>query len=125
MTEQEIYDKVARHLLIQGKPSLDTSPGASPKCLYLHPQPDPKPDLMCAAGCLMDMTKYSPDMEYKPATDHEIAATFPFEVTPRIEGLINDLQGAHDAHLRHSVPQWIDAMRRLAPSHNLSPAVFD
>ena len=53
MTKQEVFDKVATHLLTQNKRSLeDTS------CVYRA-----KDGSMCAAGCLI------PDEEYTPALE--------------------------------------------------------
>ena len=54
MTAQEIFDKVAAHLLTQRKPSLLCGIG----CAYRG-----EGGLKCAAGCLIPDEEYSPEME--------------------------------------------------------------
>jgi hypothetical protein len=54
MTAQEIFDKVTTHLLTQMKQSREAGIG----CKYRGPD-----GLMCALGCLIEDSEYSPDME--------------------------------------------------------------
>ncbi len=53
MNTQEIFDKVAKHLLTQNAKSGDGSN-------YLYRGPN---GMMCAVGCLIDDNAYSPDFE--------------------------------------------------------------
>lgn len=53
MNKQQIFDKVARHLLAQNQVSMKHS-----RCLYKHPD-----GLMCAVGCLIPDDLYKVSIE--------------------------------------------------------------
>jgi len=55
MTAQELFDKVATHLITQGKPSL---------CTYGFCKYRGDGGLMCAIGCLIPDDKYKTWMDY-------------------------------------------------------------
>lgn len=57
MTNQEVFDKVAKHLLIQGEKSI----GVADKCAYRGEN-----GKKCAIGCLIPDAKYDPSFEGKP-----------------------------------------------------------
>lgn len=56
MTEQEIFEKVLRHLDQQGHRAVEASLDGSGRCVYLSPNGD-----KCAIGCLI--TNYHPKMD--------------------------------------------------------------
>lgn len=87
MTAQEIFNRVARHLLDQGERSA-TDGG----CLYRGPR-----GLSCAVGCLLTDADYQPNMEGEAfnaivrlwlGKDHPLAAH---------TDLLCELQGIHDS----------------------------
>jgi hypothetical protein len=53
MTDQEIFDKVALHLLTQGRPARESG-----SCKYRTPG-----GRKCAIGCLIEDDQYTPKME--------------------------------------------------------------
>ena len=55
MKKQEVFNKVAAHLLAQGKPALKGE-----DCVYRS-----KDGLKCAIGCLIPDENYTPEMERK------------------------------------------------------------
>lgn len=107
---QDVYDFVVRHLLRQGRPSVEHPGSPSSRCLYRSPD-----GLKCAVGCLLT------DEEATPAIEgHEAVQILPKRLRAHV-GLLQDLQGVHD-------DQWTRLRARLrdtARLHNLSPAVLD
>ena len=89
MNQQEIFDKVATHLIAQGKQSLMISNDEA--CAYRGTNGN-----MCAAGCLIPDDEYSPEFEGMPwdciAQEVPSFANAPFEV----HHLISSLQTVHD-----------------------------
>jgi hypothetical protein len=69
MTNQELFDRVASHLLRQGAASIDeTSPlDSSLRCRYRGPG-----GLMCAIGCLIPDDRYSALLEGKGVFNHSV-----------------------------------------------------
>lgn len=98
MTKQEIFDRVAKHLIEQGEPSASVKGEGEPVCMYRHVAPGGKP-LSCAIGCLI------PDDEYDERVEGLglIAISRDMDV-PSVNRLIDDLgveyldslQRAHD-----------------------------
>jgi hypothetical protein len=95
MTKQEIFDKVAAHLLTQRRQSVNDCSGA---CVYRSPE-----GLKCAAGCLI------PDDDPALVTHNKAAwVALPYSTRKRVLGdlvqyadddrerLISRLQRVHD-----------------------------
>jgi hypothetical protein len=99
MTAQEVFDKVAKHLLTQAKPSLL----GSGKCAYRG-----RDGSMCAAGCLIPDDKYYSGME-DLAWDELVEKGFIPQHPQR--GLILKLQSVHDAYFPIS---WKTELKKLA-----------
>lgn len=88
MTKQQIFDKVATHLLTQRQVSRD-----GVQCIYRADN-----GFRCAIGCLIPDDKYKPNMEgqaIKPLLEqHKDLLGFP--IGPRNLKLLKDLQQIHD-----------------------------
>lgn len=113
MDAQEIFDKVATHLLKQGRRSL-TETGS---CAYRGVN-----GAMCAVGCLIPNHHYSPEMEGGTAEDLLIYhGEFLPELNPHVE-LLSDLQALHD---EYEVELWPIALASVAKSHRLSADVLE
>lgn len=91
MTNQEIFDKVADHLIKQGRKSIREN--TSRYCMYRGAD-----GTMCAVGCLIPDELYSADMEDLTADD--LIKKFPNTkkiFNPRSTNLLLDLQDVHDS----------------------------
>ncbi len=99
MSAQEVFDKVAEHLLTQNKKSIGLNGG----CCYRGEN-----GLTCAAGCLIPDDKYSPQMERQPWGD--------ICVSRWNFSLITDLQITHD---RFAPKDWKNELKNLAIRYNL------
>jgi hypothetical protein len=101
-TEQEVFDQVARHLLIQNKQCLIGS-----ECAYRSPD-----GLKCAAGCLIGDDEYKPYFESRP-WDWLVGNGD----TPNHHSfLIDRLQKVHD----HCLPfQWKEQLQKVAINFGL------
>ena len=109
MEAQEIFDKVARHLLTQNKQSRNKEL----ECLYRG-----EDGAMCAAGCLIPEDLYDVDMEghsWKTTVDK-----FPEVNVGHIE-LVQDLQNLHD---NGNVEGWPQRLKTIAVWHKLSDQVL-
>lgn len=99
-TAQEVFDKVANHLLTQNKKSIDEG---LDECLYRSPD-----GLKCAIGCLIPDDMYKEEME---------GAYIHFRAKEEHEKLLRELQQLHD---RKHPKQWRTALAVLATKHKLS-----
>lgn len=106
LSEQTVFDTVAKHLLIQGEQAFDTQRG---QCCYLA-----RDGKMCAVGCLIGDDEYQTDME-------GLDAAALFQVTdaqPAHCDLLGALQSIHDSeHPRN----WKVNLRDLAVMRGLNP----
>lgn len=114
MTRQEVFNKVAKHLLKQGEPAL----GAM-GCRYLTD--DGK---KCAVGCLIPKRLYSVRMEGM-AANHSVVSSvltrvFKHKISAKMDSLLGSLQGVHDAHPAY---RWPEEMVRVAKLHGLRSTV--
>lgn len=110
MEAQEVFDKVARHLLKQNKRS---SHGAN-VCKYRGPL-----GTMCAVGCLLpDDLALRADREYYSVAGLRTYGLLPEELKPHV-GLLIDLQLIHDDH---NVTSWRGCLISVAAQHGLSHA---
>lgn len=117
LSKQEIFDKVAAHLLTQGAKAADTE-----GCLYRAPQDDGRV-LKCAAGCLLPDGLYSPEMEFK-GVSHELIAAALLPIVgdkPRLR-FLGQLQDIHDWI---SVAEWPASLADVAEENGLNASVLD
>lgn len=102
---QEQFDKIAKHLLTQGRKAKDSDGN----CVYRSAS-----GLKCALGCLISDELYSPSMENKDWND--ICRTWP-ELNSAIYPLLAwDLQRLHDCY---PVYYWASQLRKIAAKYNL------
>jgi hypothetical protein len=120
MTPQEVFDKVATHLLTQR--SRAVRPGSRYSCLYRAP--DGK---RCAIGCLITDDIYRPDMEGSVATTlllrGEVQRAWPWAY--RNEKALNMLDRLQVLHDREEISAWPKLLKYLAEQFGLSSAVAD
>lgn len=121
LSKQQIFNRVSKHLLKQGRRSI--LPPTSPRvgCAYRGVD-----GTKCAVGCLIADRDYSPDFEGKSILRVELANTSVILAKLRKAlakaGVLNslpllvDLQDLHDTRL---VDEWPAALSRLASAHNL------
>jgi hypothetical protein len=119
MTKQEIFDKVATHLLRQGKKS--TLNDSTPLCLYRGPD-----GISCAVGCLIKDEHYNLNLEGKPVhIGVVVEALRKSGVTNTSRDtlpLLKDLQRVHD----HRNPsKWMMELFMLAKRWHLSSDVIE
>lgn len=121
-TSQQIFNKVATHLLTQKKKSLKkkslkkTRGADDDACLYRGPG-----GLKCAIGCLIPDSKYDECMENKIVKD--ILLNYP-ELRPYLganESLLEDLQAIHDTD---EVKEWFNQLKKTAKDHGLKTSVL-
>lgn len=128
LTEQEIFDTVARALLAQGRPAVNVN-----KCRYRTPD-----GAKCAAGHLLPDDEYESHMEGCGVGGLVYFEDFPLP-------LLRDLQNAHDGSglfdsrgtlILHQtqawllspkawLSQWKEAMHVIAKKHNLNPEILN
>jgi hypothetical protein len=109
MTNQELFDKMATHLLTQGEKSVDESRN---KCLYRGPN-----GLKCAAGVLISDEAYSESLEGEIVSDPNVQFALK---TSGVEDcqmyLVEELQLVHDTHWAES---WAVALSSVAQKFHL------
>lgn len=107
-TAQQVFDKVARHLLTQNARATN---GTS--CKYLEGS------LKCAAGCLIDENEYKTTFENASWSVLEGRGDVPKEHAD----MIRELQRIHDTY--DNVLSWPYHLRRFAGEEGLSCSVVD
>ena len=121
MNLQEIFDKVATHLLTQNKKAQSpVVPGEQikPKCLYRAPDGS-----KCAVGCLIPDDLYDPAIEGSSVADDIVweAATGELDYDRAEEfalgDLLTQLQITHD---EDEVEYWPNALRCIAEGRHLT-----
>lgn len=115
LSNQEVFDKAACHLLAQNQKSVST-PGTTIPCLYRGPN-----GLMCAAGPFIPDEMYQEDME-KCGTWDQLILVYPILGNVGNPDLISDLQVIHDAS-RPCV--WKSELKAVARFWNLSDQVLE
>lgn len=116
MNAQEIYDKVAVHLLTQNAKSMKRSEDDGEFCAYRGDE-----GRKCAAGCLLT-DEEAGVADALPLSSWELAEErLDLSRFAEHSGLIRELQAIHD-HTK--VNQWGVELARLAVKHNLSTAVL-
>lgn len=115
MTDQEIFDKVATHLLTQNERSV-----ALGTCMYRGTG-----GMKCAIGCLIPDDRYLPWMERRSVEYPGISEAAGVGPVPdedeTDDWLPMQLQHIHD---NESPAEWRNSLRRLAIKRGLSPAVL-
>jgi hypothetical protein len=108
-TDQEVFDFIANHLLVQNEKSMDKE---QDRCLYRSSNGH-----MCALGCLMTDSYYNGNME--SVTVKTLIKGFAF---PNLHSeLLVVLQNIHDRFL---VENWQSQLNKVAENFNLKPYVL-
>jgi hypothetical protein len=113
MTEQEIFNHVAEHLLTQRVQSavIEEEKGEEPICLYRAG------DLACAVGCLIPDSLYFRGMEGNGISNLIASYSF-FKYLQPHKNLLAELQRLHDVRPPHS---WSEALKEIAEKYMLDP----
>lgn len=112
-TKQQVFDQVARHLLLQNSKSTRILNVDSSTCAYRSNIGDKSKQ--CAAGCLIDDKEYNPDWEGKGWQFLANSGLVP----QAHSGFIEELQQVHDT----TFPlRWGEELKNIATQHNL---IFD
>lgn len=116
MNKQEVFDKVASHLLTQMKPSTEPDPGPETglrgACYYRSPE-----GLKCAIGCLI------PDELYDPKFEGKRVSILPIDIL-RYIGVETDedllfLRRLQKIHDEYSVELWKVKLKKFASYYDL------
>ena len=113
MTDQELYDKVAAHLLKQGVKSGIYQSDGSFSCMYRDDK-----GRQCAVGCLLAPAQYTAKLEGRGASNQVVAAALYKSIGPYSPELIRELQIVHDFT---SPEGWEDELNKLAEEFKLTP----
>lgn len=109
MSYQDIFDKVAKHLLTQGERSESGFIG----CVYRTPN-----GMKCAIGCLIDDEIYTPEIEGKSVDQLSIFTN----LSEKKRDLLIFLQMVHDDY---SVKEWSHELGRVASMFDLSNMIVE
>ena len=116
MSRQATFNRVARHLLRQGRRAVDDD---SDTCV-LHGNNN----LRCAAGVLVTRRDYDPAFEL----DSGVEAGGMTPLCDYLESMGHELSLVQDLQLVHDTfnpSQWVKALRGVATTHKLSHAAID
>lgn len=118
MTDQELFTKVATHLLTQGARSIGpTDCQYPPGCQYRGAA-----ERMCAAGCLIADEFYVPELEGFTVGDHTVrTALLRSGVISTQLDLVEALQNTHDTHMPDV---WADKLSKQAADRGLEMPVL-
>lgn len=111
---QEVFDKVATHLLKQRSRS-----EGKRGCAYRG-----KAGKMCAVGCLIANEHYRPTLEGRNMQSESVQAALRdsgIDVTENMKFMLEDLQACHDYN---EVSMWPQALRRIAGHYKLNTEVL-
>lgn len=116
LNAQKIFEKVAIHLLKQGKRSIlrpDANLPTRSYCAYRG-----KGSTKCAAGALILDEHYLPTLELQSAEMPDVqAALLSSGIPTEQSGMVMGLQGIHD---NTSPITWKSKLRAYAENHNLN-----
>lgn len=129
MNTQQLFDKVATHLLAQKAPAMSCG-----GCMYRGDD-----GMMCAVGCLIDDKAYSPRLEGLSLSDKGGgSAEVIVDAVRRSIGrdldhdeiaMLRELQQLHDnaggVAPTGDVDQWPEGLRKIATRYALSAEVVD
>lgn len=122
LNNQQIFDKVAKHLLAQGRASSVTTElfdKSHTRCLYRGPD-----GLRCAVGALFPDNVYRTSLEGLAASSARMAIALRaggIEVSTENRHFLKDLQDAHDECLTVSMDAWKEQMLVIAHAYALDP----
>ena len=116
MTLQEVFDKAAKHLLTQGKRSVDSEGG----CLYRGTDGS-----MCAVGCLISDEAYSAELEGLTVDVVCVREALHKSGVPMDNAALNLLQFLQGVHDCDPVREWRSALRATAAQFSLNTAALD
>jgi hypothetical protein len=102
-TEQEVFDYISAHLLLQNEKALAADPTDHKVCAYRTPS-----GLRCAAGCLIAPSEYK--MEFEGDTWNYLVHRGVVPATHLT--LINELQSIHD---RFPTIRWREELAKVNP----------
>ena len=108
MTKQEIFTKVARHLLAQNAKS-SFCRGDLDLCRYRDPR-----GRKCAVGCLIADTAYRTDLENLGVFSRDVKEALlasGVDLDDYTLILLDELQGVHD---KHNVSEWRTSLKEIA-----------
>jgi hypothetical protein len=114
MTNQQLFDTVATHLLTQRRRSMTTQNGTT-RCAYRG-----RKDTRCAIGCLIPDDRYDAAFEGFAISKPAILKAAGLRSTQL--PLAHELQEIHDM-IHPSL--WRGALRIVARERRLSPSVLD
>jgi hypothetical protein len=115
-TLQEIFDRVATHLLTQGKRAV----GSESECRYRT-----EAGLMCAIGCLIEPKLYSPGMEKKSLRNIAVHGPVSQSLGLSAKEFINDgpyfelLDTLRIVHDHGAIKEWKADLKELAADRGL------
>jgi hypothetical protein len=110
LTKQETFDKVATHLLTQGRKAMDQT-----GCVYLAADCS-----MCAAGCLIPKRRYRKGLEGTACQPDNAPGRLIASLGHDLP-LVQELQEIHD---HAPVYAWPVKLKELAANHGLSNSVL-
>ena len=123
MNQQEIFDKVASHLIAQGKQSLRTTNQQwnDQGCAYRGDN-----GTMCAAGCLIPDEEYKPEFEGRSWTKIQEKIPSLASLASKESDLIGVLQNLHDSYVDWSSKDSLkEELRNVACRFNLSTDILN
>lgn len=107
MTNQEVFEKVVRHLRAQGEKSL--MPGCSVACAYRGEN-----GRKCAVGCLIADEHYAPDLEWQNTLTGRVKNALK---ASGVEMDSYDLLTLQEIHDHRPVDEWEARLADFAEAH--------
>lgn len=122
MNKQKIFDRIATHLLTQGRKSLKVlRDDPDPICLYRGPD-----GMSCAVGCLITDDNYTPELEDRRVNNSLIIEALEQSLNVHLMqsdiAFLEELQYIHD---NDKADAWPSRLRSLADSLGLSSDAID
>lgn len=121
LTDQAIFDKVAAHLIKQGRPALYAAGEVGVMtCAYRGSD-----GTACAVGCLIPDSQYTEDFEGLGV--HDLLDEFVEAFSPlgSFATLLSALQTAHDHNQQWGKPEIIERLQMVAARFDLSTSVLE
>lgn len=116
MNAQEIFNKVATHLLTQNAQSKSGFGNSGPGCRYRNPE-----GLACAAGCLL--TDEEAALADGLGNWVQVVMSVAIDVS-RYDDHTNLIQTLQSVHDRNSPHDWVKALAGVAEDHALATEVL-
>lgn len=120
LNTQQVFDKVATHLLRQGRKSQNVGRGQCKSfCAYRGDD-----GTTCAVGCLIPDDRYNPALEGLAAQRFAVLDTIrdTVDLNETTKTLLTELQDLHD---NSPVETWHLGLERLANRYNLSTSALE